>query len=78
MALTAATGIAATHIQGTTLHAAMGCGAASTYKDFGMMMKKENRARIRGWDVSCPPTLCPLCRACFWDETRRTGGGVVC
>eukprot|EP00195_Chlamydomonas_chlamydogama_P005406 CAMPEP_0202891832 /NCGR_PEP_ID=MMETSP1392-20130828/1784_1 /ASSEMBLY_ACC=CAM_ASM_000868 /TAXON_ID=225041 /ORGANISM="Chlamydomonas chlamydogama, Strain SAG 11-48b" /LENGTH=735 /DNA_ID=CAMNT_0049575693 /DNA_START=1492 /DNA_END=3696 /DNA_ORIENTATION=+ len=51
VALCAPTGIAATHIQGTTLNAALGVGAPQQYKDFGAMYKKDTRIRIRGWDV---------------------------
>ena len=35
--ITASTGIAATHIGGITLHAAMGCGVPQSQKDFERM-----------------------------------------
>ncbi|MEW5314863.1 MAG: hypothetical protein WDW38_006328 [Sanguina aurantia] len=51
VAVVASTGIAATHIQGTTINSALGIGAPSSYKDFGSMHKKENKMRIKGWEV---------------------------
>ncbi|KAK9836342.1 hypothetical protein WJX81_007050 [Elliptochloris bilobata] len=39
VAVTAATGIAATHIGGTTLHSQCGCGIPRTYDDFGKMWR---------------------------------------
>jgi hypothetical protein len=51
VAITAATGIAATHIQGSTLHSALGCGLPRTTDDFGRMWKRENRERLRGFKV---------------------------
>ena len=38
--ITAATGIAATHIGGTTLHAQAGCGIINMWNDFGKMWRK--------------------------------------
>ncbi|GAX73971.1 hypothetical protein CEUSTIGMA_g1421.t1 [Chlamydomonas eustigma] len=51
VALAAPTGIAATHIQGTTLNAALGLGICNYYKDFGSMFKKETRARISRYEI---------------------------
>ena len=51
VAVTAATGIAATHISGVTLHSALGCGAPQTTDDFGRMWKKESRQRLRALRV---------------------------
>lgn len=47
VAVTAATGIAATALQGSTLHSAMGCGALRTFDDFLVMWLPDNRARLR-------------------------------
>lgn len=47
VAVTAATGIAATHINGSTVHSALGCGAPRVTDDFSRMWKKENRGRLR-------------------------------
>lgn len=52
VAVTAATGIAATHIGGTTLHSAMGCGVTNSYPDFGRMFEASNAQRLRELDVS--------------------------
>ncbi|PNH12573.1 ATP-dependent DNA helicase PIF1 [Tetrabaena socialis] len=51
VAVAAMTGIAATHIEGTTLNAAIGIGAPSRYRDFKTMHRPDVRARIKGWDV---------------------------
>ncbi|GAB4819356.1 hypothetical protein N2152v2_006402 [Parachlorella kessleri] len=53
VAVTAATGIAATHISGTTLHSTLGCGAPRTTLDFGRMWKKDTRERLR--QLKAPP-----------------------
>ncbi|KAI8462467.1 MAG: PIF1-like helicase-domain-containing protein [Monoraphidium minutum] len=52
VAVTAATGIAATHIKGQTLHSAMGCGVVNSYRDWGRMMQRKNAQRLRDLDVS--------------------------
>ena len=44
--VTAATGIAATHINGTTLHAFCGCGIPRTLTDFQKILRKENQRRL--------------------------------
>ena len=41
--LSAPTGLAATHISGTTINSALGIGAPQSMKDFLVMMKKETR-----------------------------------
>ncbi len=51
VAVTATTGIAATHVDGTTLNAALGIGAPSSYRDFRVMRRPENAKRIRRWSV---------------------------
>lgn len=47
VAVTAATGIAATALGGSTLHSAMGCGALRTFDDFRVMWLPDNRKRLR-------------------------------
>ncbi|KAK9815272.1 hypothetical protein WJX72_000940 [[Myrmecia] bisecta] len=47
VAVTAATGIAATHINGTTLHSQTGCGVPQVMDDFGRMWKPENKEKWR-------------------------------
>ena len=47
VAVTAATGIAATHISGTTLHSQTGCGIPQTVEDFDRMWKPQSRDRWR-------------------------------
>jgi ATP-dependent DNA helicase PIF1 len=50
VAVTATTGIAATHIVGgTTLNAALGVGAPNTYRDFRTMHRPQHRSRVRRW-----------------------------
>ena len=51
VAVTAATGIAATHISGTTLHTQAGCGVPQTMQDFGKMNSAAAAARWRALDV---------------------------
>ena len=51
MAVTAATGIAATHISGTTLHSFSGCGIPQTMADFQKMNSTAAAARWRAVDV---------------------------
>jgi len=51
VAVTATTGIAATHIGGQTLNAALGVGALNSYRDFRGMFAPQFRARIRKWRV---------------------------
>ncbi len=51
MAVTAATGIAATHISGTTLHSQAGCGVPQTMQDFAKMNSAQAAARWRALDV---------------------------
>ena len=47
--VTAMTGMAATHIDGTTVNAALGLGVPRRYKDFRSMFGKASRARVQGW-----------------------------
>ena len=47
VAVTAATGIAATHISGTTLHSQTGCGIPQNVEDFDRMWKPQSRDRWR-------------------------------
>ena len=49
VAVTASTGIAATHVAGTTLHAALGVGVPASYGDFWRMGGKMPSERIRAW-----------------------------
>ncbi|KAL3131052.1 hypothetical protein ABBQ38_15563 [Trebouxia sp. C0009 RCD-2024] len=51
VAVTAATGIAATHISGTTLHSQTGCGVPQTVEDFDRMWKPQSRDRWRKMKV---------------------------
>lgn len=51
VAVTAATGIAATHISGTTLHSQTGCGIPQTIEDFDRMWKPQSRDRWRKMKV---------------------------
>eukprot|EP00873_Tetraselmis_striata_P018943 jgi/Tetstr1/439207/TSEL_027650.t1 len=45
LAVTAATGIAATHVGGTTLHSFAGCGIPVRVQDFGKMFEERNRKK---------------------------------
>ncbi|KAF5843371.1 PIF1-like helicase-domain-containing protein [Dunaliella salina] len=51
VAICAPTGIAATHIQGTTLNSALGIGVPNTHKDFGTMHKQDTRMKIQAYQV---------------------------
>ena len=51
VAVTAATGIAATHIDGTTLHSHAGCGVPQTIADFDKMRGPQAAARWRALEV---------------------------
>lgn len=51
VAVTAATGIAATHIAGSTIHSVLGTGAPRCIEDFQRMWKKENRDRLKAFKV---------------------------
>lgn len=52
VAVTATTGIAATHIGGQTLNAALGLGMPQRVSDFGRSMNLAHvRARLRRWEV---------------------------
>lgn len=47
VAISASTGIAATHINGTTLHSALGFGAPKVLSDFKSMWRRDNVSRLR-------------------------------
>ncbi len=64
VAVTATTGIAATHVQGTTINAALGIGAPSMAHDFAKMF--QNKDRVRAYEVGGGLGL-----GC---EVGRTGG----
>jgi ATP-dependent DNA helicase PIF1 len=51
VAVTAATGIAAVPLRGSTLHTAVGCGAPRVNTDFLGMWAPENRARLKDMKV---------------------------
>ncbi|KAL6764875.1 PIF1-like helicase-domain-containing protein [Haematococcus lacustris] len=51
VALCATTGIAATHIQGTTLNSALGVGVPTWHRDFKSMFKQDVKSRIRNWQA---------------------------
>lgn len=51
VAVTAATGIAAVPLRGSTLHTALGCGAPRADTDFLGMWAPENRARLKSMKV---------------------------
>jgi hypothetical protein len=51
VAVTAATGIAATHISGTTLHSQAGCGVPQVMQDFQKMNSAMAAARWRALDI---------------------------
>ena len=53
VAVTAATGIAATHISGTTLHSQSGCGIPQQLEDFDRMWKQQSREKWRKLKVGC-------------------------
>lgn len=51
VAVTATTGVAATHVGGQTLNAALGIGTVSALRDFQRMHAPAHARRIRGWHV---------------------------
>lgn len=51
VAVTALTGIAATHINGITLHSALGLGIIRQPSDFSRLWKHQNKRKIRSLDV---------------------------
>ena len=51
VAVTATTGVAATHIGGQTLNSALGLGAPSLVGDFRSLLAPRNRGRVRDWDT---------------------------
>jgi ATP-dependent DNA helicase PIF1 len=71
VAVTATTGIAATHIGGTTLHAALGLRMVSTHRDFRVMLHKAARMRIRAWHVLVIDE-CSMLSAEFFEHMERT------
>lgn len=79
VAVCATTGIAATHIAGQTLNAALGLGAINLYRDFRGMQTRQAMQRIRGWEVLIIDE-CSMMSADFWEhvetllrEIRRDG-----
>lgn len=71
VAVTATTGIAATHIGGTTLNSALGIGAPNYMRDFAVMMRADNRARIRKWKLLIIDE-CSMMSAEFLEEMEAT------
>jgi ATP-dependent DNA helicase PIF1 len=69
VAVTATTGIAATHIGGITINAALGIGAPSAYRDFRSMHRADNKARIRRWRVLVIEE-CSMLSAEFFEEVE--------
>jgi ATP-dependent DNA helicase PIF1 len=51
VAVTAMTGIAATHVGGVTLNSALGLQVPAKYADFSTMQRKQHATRIRAWKV---------------------------
>ena len=51
VAATAMTGIAGTHIEGTTLNSAFGIGVPLKFADFRSMHRQDTKSRIRKWKV---------------------------
>lgn len=51
VAATAMTGIAGTHIEGTTLNSALGIGVPLRFSDFRSMHRQDTKARVRKWKV---------------------------
>jgi ATP-dependent DNA helicase PIF1 len=72
VAITATTGIAATHIAGgTTLNAALGVGAPNLYRDFRAMHRIQNRSRIRRWKTLIIDE-CSMLSAEFFEEMEAS------
>jgi ATP-dependent DNA helicase PIF1 len=69
VAVVATTGIAATHISGTTINAALGIGAPSLYRDFRLMHRNDNKNRIRRWEVMVIDE-CSMLSAEFFQEVE--------
>lgn len=67
VAVTATTGIAATHIGGTTLHSALGLRGCSRRSDFRAMRWADTRLRTRGWHVLVIDE-CSMLSAEFFEE----------
>eukprot|EP01048_Picozoa_sp_COSAG05_P006420 COSAG05_NODE_415_length_10036_cov_4.015397_2_plen_752_part_00 len=51
VAVVAPTGVAAQNVEGTTIHAAAGCGAPNLASEFGTCNSKEHRTNIQGYDA---------------------------
>lgn len=72
VAITATTGIAASHIGGQTLNAALGIGAVNHYRDFASMAgNAQVRQRIRGWEVLIVDEVSMLSAEMFEEVERQ-------
>ena len=69
--VTAATGIAATHIGGTTLHAFCRCGILNTVGDFQKMYARDNKKRL-GKVRAIVLDECSMVSAEFFEYLERT------
>ena len=69
VAVVATTGIAATHVGGITINAALGIGAPSLYRDFRTMHRTDNSTRIRRWKVLVIDE-CSMMSAEFFEEVE--------
>lgn len=67
VAVTATTGIAATHVGGVTLNSSLGIGAPSLYRDFRTMLQLQHRGRVRRWAVLIVDE-CSMLSAEFFEE----------
>lgn len=86
VAVTATTGVAATHIGGVTLNSALGLGVPGRHRDFKRAVQRPDvRARVKGWEVLIIDE-CSMMSAELFEEvermlrearsSQRPGGGV--